>query len=269
MSVPMFGLGLLWAISRSGFSSNTGRMVRAEALGETITKGFIGANGGINQPTYQKIMVRVAAPQTSIIYKTKKIKMSANGETYQFGVIKILKSDDGRRKYNIPSLGKGLNRVGNVFENLESPVGYATVEWNTMTNSITRSNNGIGRKGWFLRLSSSIIDEESAQTYADNLYNNMLANNEPTEPSEPEEPTVPLEPLLPSFEEDVEVPYVAVDLDTISVIDVDDVVIVNDPIGFQVEDDPDVVVDDVVLEVIDFNTNRGLNFNKFRGLGGL
>ena len=261
MSVPLFGLGLLWAISRSGFSSNTGRMVRVVAGGELITEGFIGANGSINQPVYQTIMVRVAAPQTAFVYKTKKIKMSSNGETYQFGVIKILKSDDGRRQYNIPSLGKGLNTEDNIFENLESPVGYATVEWNTMTNSITRSNNGIGRKGWFQRLSPSIIDEESAQTYADDLYNNMVANNQPTEPSEPEEPTVPLEPLLPSFEENVEVPYVAVDLDTSGVIDAD--VIVNDPIV--VEDDPVVVVDDV----IDFNTNRGLNFNKFRGLGGL
>jgi len=273
-SVSLGVLGLIWAISRSGFKTNTGRMVRVEAKGKTLTEGFIGANGSINQPTYEMIMVNVSAPQTKLVYQTKKVKANGNGETYKWGVVKILKPDNGRRTYDVPYLGKDATSAplnAKVFQNLESPIGYATVEWNTITNGLPTANNGIGRKGWYLRGSSSVVDEASAQTYADNLYNNMVANNEPTEPSEPEdEPTFPTQPTLPpmgtpsqpmpSFVEATEVGTVIEVDDYVDVVDTGNSVLPN-------QNTLEEVV--VVAPVANLKpTQKGLTFNKKRGLGG-
>lgn len=170
--------------------------VMASVQGKQLTAGFVGEQGQLNQPTYERVEARVVKPPTKLCFKTAR-KHAFSDPTkpkVQYGVVYYKEDDDGRRTYSYPDgespTGK-REKNASVFPSRTE--GYYIASY--MPDN-PRPFNGTGLRGWFVfgNNQNYANSEEDAIAQCKALFAQKL---EPQpEPAKPEAPpyTAPTQP---------------------------------------------------------------------------
>ena len=201
MVSPLLVGAAIWLSKKGGKGV---RMINIVGMGDTLTQGWIGDNGSINQPTYDWEIIRVEKPPTKLMFQTAwgHIDGDTTKPKIKYGVVYYSAEDDGRRTYQYvnPDGSKG-ERNAKVLPYANE--GYYLVHYvkdaKSYHNGVGMSDpySGTGIKNWFILTPDN-------RNYSDNLdkakdkameWFENKTDSKPTPPTnEPDDDTFPLNP---------------------------------------------------------------------------